>query len=112
MRDSFKNAVVEYLACPSGATGKRLCTTHKRDWSRMFRWMDEAGITLYLADSLQRTGWFASLPAEVQSRMSTNLNDSRLRARAMNAEFLRLVTAFQKLPSTFAAHKGIALVPE
>lgn len=112
MADAFKYAVLDFLGAESSSTADRLASFHERDWGRYYRWLDEGGIALYLADRLQHMGRFRGLPPPVQARLEQNLGDSRERAHLLFEEFSRLVRAFSETGAPFVVHKGFALVPD
>jgi hypothetical protein len=112
LRDSFKHAVLDFLGAQSHATAAVLARFREREWTRSYRWLDENGIALYLADRLKQVDRFRNLPPAVQGRLAQNLRDSRLRAQQLFEEFSRVVRAFSDTGARFIVHKGFALVPE
>lgn len=87
-------------------------TFREPTWNHSYRWLDESGIALYLADRLQQTARFTGLPTAVQSRFEQNLRDSRHRAQLLFEEFSRVVRAFSDTGARFVVHKGFALIPD
>lgn len=81
-------------------------------WRRLLRWLDISGLALYFLDrmtALRRTG---CLPAEVLSRLQTNLADNAARTRGLIAESVAIQAGFQAARLRYANMKGLSLVPD
>lgn len=112
MSSHFKHAAIAFLAQESLETAYQLTRFDAAAWASNLKWLDEAGLALYLADAMQRAGAFRLLPDAVQARFTRNLADTRSRLAWLFGEFAKLVALFDSLRKPYLVHKGFSLVPE
>jgi hypothetical protein len=105
-----KLAALAYLAQGDGADLQTLIDHGKME--RLLRWLDEAGLALYLSHQSGRRGHKGSLPAEWRAALDGRRERNRHRVTAMLAEFHKVVEAFSASRITFAVVKGFSLQPE
>ena len=105
-----KLAAFAYLAHGERADLQTLMDHAKME--RLLRWLDEAGVALYLSHECDRRGHKGSLPAEWRAALDGRRERNRNRVTAMLAEFHKVVEALSTSQITFAVVKGFSLQPE
>ena len=104
-----KLAALAYLAQGDRAD---LQTVVDQGNKELLRWLDEAGLTLYLLHQSERRGDKGSLPDELRAALDSRHERNRNRVAAMLAEFYKVVEALSASRITFAVVKGFSLQPE
>lgn len=85
---------------------------HHTDEQQVLRWLDEAGLTLYLLDKCERQGHKGRLPDEWRAALEGTRERNRTRVTAMFAEFNKVIKALSTSRIPFAVLKGFSLQPE
>jgi hypothetical protein len=83
-----------------------------RNKTRLLRWLDEAGLALYLLHQCERRRHKRRLPDEWCAALDGRRERNRLRVAAMLAELRKVAEAFSASRITFAVVKGFSLQPE
>jgi hypothetical protein len=105
-----KLAALAYLA-QGGWADLQTVVDHPNK-KKLLRWLDEAGLTLYLLHQCKRRGHKGTLPDEWRAALDGRHERNRNRVAAMLAEFHTVVEALSASRITFAVVKGFSLQPE
>lgn len=103
-----KLAALAYLA-QGGRSDLQTLIDHAK-LERLLRWLDEAGVALYLSHQCERR--CHKLPDEWRAALDGRRERNRHRVAAMLAEFHKVVEALSTSRITFAVVKGFSLQPE
>lgn len=80
-------------------------------WERTFRWLDNAGLALYLLQHLKSKHATKILPAPVLARLEENLSQNQRRVSHMVHDFGALNQEFDRVGVNYAVMKGFSLAP-
>ena len=113
MNYALANSIVDLIAARDGTHhGPELARFGLRDWRRSMFWLDASGLALLFEERIRREQLTEFVPAPIQAQLRRAADHNQQRAKAMLAEFARLVTALQEAGIQFAVLKGFSLLPD
>ena len=83
-----------------------------RDWSRVQRWMQDAGLVFFFLKRLMDTNMTQLVPAPVLSRLQCNFASNKMRTADLSRRFDSINRSFDHAGVRYAVLKGFSLVPE
>lgn len=107
---AVKLATLAYLADGNHAHLQQI--DGYKDARRFLRWLDEAGLALYLLDQCDNCGDIAFLSDWYAAPLQRRRADNRPRVTRQLASFREAVTVLQESRIPFAVLKGFSLYPE
>ncbi len=112
----MKTGSQEVLECLSANPRREAFNEVSRAFERqprvLLRWLDQAGLALYLADLVRHEGMEDSLPPQLKAELAMRLTANRERTRGMLEEFERVITSLEEKRVDYCVLKGFSLSPE
>ena len=108
----LKKAVLASFHCAAPEADARFAGIDEDEWKRILYWLDISGLALYLLDRLTELGLERRLPESIRMRFQKDLEENRVRNKALLAEAGTISHAMSRCGITFALLKGITLTPE
>lgn len=108
----MKKAVLASFSSAAPEIEARFGVFDAADWQRIMWWLDISGLALYLLDRLAVLGLERCLPESIRVRFEQDLQDNRVRTKALLAEAAAISHALSRRGIAFALLKGITLAPE
>ena len=108
----LKKAVLACFLNAAAEVEARFAEFDAADWEGIVYWLDISGLALYLLHRLTELGLRQCLPAPLQGRFEQDLEDNRIRTRALFDEAAAISNALRQGKITFALLKGVTLSPD
>ncbi len=108
----LKKAVLASFYCAAPEVDARFGEFDLADWQRILYWLDISGLALYMLDRLGELGLERCLPESIRLRFRQDLEDNRVRTKALLAEAGAISHAMSRCGIAFALLKGITLMPD
>ena len=106
--------IVEFLSFSSnsGNCVHELEKFNPREWRRVLRWLDDAGLAFYFLEKLKNTNAAETIPTWVRSCLEKNFAANQRRVGDMSRRFGALNRKFNDASVRYAVLKGFSLVPQ
>jgi hypothetical protein len=104
--------IVEFLSFANTPADRlqKLKKVRPRQWQRVLRWLDDAGLAFYFLEKLRSTNTEA-VPTWLISRLERNFAANQRRVVDMSRRFGFLNQRFEEAGVRYAVLKGLSLVP-
>jgi hypothetical protein len=114
VRRTSAEEIVEFLSFSSDPSDRaqELKKFSAREWDRVIKWLDDAGLAFYFLQKLKHTNTTDSAPASVISRLERNFAANQERVAYMSQRFAFLNQKFNDTGVRYAVLKGLSLVPQ
>jgi hypothetical protein len=83
-----------------------------RQWERVLRWLDDAGLAFYFLQKLKDTRTFNAIPASALNRLQQSFRSNQLRVDHMSDRFQSINHKFNDAGVRYTVIKGFSLVPQ
>jgi hypothetical protein len=104
-------AFLSYSSDP-GTCAHELTHLNRKEWERIFTWLDFSGLAFYFLQKLKQTNTTYAIPASVMSHLERNFEANRERVSYMSQRFTFLSQKFNDAGIRYAVLKGFSIVPE
>ena len=108
----LKEAVLASFLSSGAEVEARFAGFDAADWERILYWLDISGLALYLLDRLTQLRLKRCLPESMLQRFQKDLEDNRVRTRALFEEATTIGDEMRRRGIAFALLKGITLTPD
>ena len=114
MRHSSAEDIVEFLSFSSDSCGRvdELKKLRPREWERVLRWLDDAGLAFYFLEKLKNKNATDTVPPWVMSRLDRDFVGNQQRVDYMSRRFAFLNQEFNEAGVRYVVLKGLSLVPQ